>query len=618
MKIRTTLLLMIAVLLLGAFIWFHERKTQSTSEQEEQARRALQVKADRVSYLKFESTNLLVECALQDGQWMIIQPVRARADEGEIGRILNGLETLPRGEVITPAQLKARKLTEANYGFDAPRARITLGDSLRRQTLIIGRDALLGGSLYIREESRPDIVATGTNVLQFVPGAVADLRDRVLFHGEPQQVRRLEIRRGDGFVQVGRSEDGRWTIQQPLVARAAPTAVDEILRDLFDLRVEEFVADGQQNPVAYGLDEPTLRVNVLQSEKEGETALLVGDPLEKRPDLVYVKLKGVDSVYAMTTGGLARLTAKVEDLRDRRLVTMSSYDIAYVRIAEGETELILRKDDDGWWVSKPKRWPADAQRVDELLRGWAGASIVSYLDDQATNLAALGLAPPARRVEFRLAAPDAAPNPNIIALVREVVVLISDMKREMGRALVKVEKEDAPYEILADTLKTLSLDPLYYRDRRVLKVGADEILRIALKKADGEQIVEPVAGGAWRLVQPDGKADAEAIKDLLMIVGDLRAVRFVADDPQDLATYGLDEPVAVLSLGLKGEGSGLGKTLLLGSVRGKDERFAMLQGQDVVFTISEETWNKLTDDLYVAKQPQEAPSELSQDPKAGP
>ena len=44
----------------------------------------------------------------------------------------------------------------------------------------------------------------------------------------------------------------------------------------------------------------------------------------------------------------------------------------------------------------------------------------------------------------------------------------------------------------------------------------------------------------------------------------------------------------------------------------------MLQGQDVVFTISEETWNKLTDDLYVGKQPQEAPSELSQDPKAGP
>ena len=98
----------------------------------------------------------------------------------------------------------------------------------------------------------------------------------------------------------------------------------------------------------------------------------MGDPLEKRPDLVYVKLNGVDSVYAMTTGGLARLTAKVEDLRDRRLVTMSSYDIAYVRIAEGETELILRKDDDGWWVSKPKRWPADAQRVDELLRGWRG------------------------------------------------------------------------------------------------------------------------------------------------------------------------------------------------------------------------------------------------------
>jgi len=608
MKIRTTLLLLLAVLVLGGFIWFHERKTRSTREVEEQARRALQVKADRVSYLKFETTNAVVECALQDGQWMIIQPVRARADEGEIGRILSGLETLPRGEVITPAQLKERKLTEADYGFDAPRARITVGDSIRRQELVIGRDALLGGSLYLREDSRPDIVATATNLLQFIPRAVADLRDRVLFHGELQQARRLEIRRGDGFVQVGRSEDGRWNIQQPLAARASPTAVDEILQDLFDLRVEDFVADGQQNLVAYGLDEPTLQVSMLQDEKQGETVLLVGDPVEKRPDLVHVKLKGGESVYAVATGGLARLTAGVEALRDRRLIMMSSYDIGYVRVAEGEAELILRKDDDGWWVAKPKRWPADAQRVDELLRAWAGASIVGFLDGEATNLVALGLAPEARRIEFRISAPDAPPNPSIIAPVRETVVLISNARRELGRSLVKVEKEDTPYEILSDTLGSVSLDPLFYRDRRVLSVNADDVMRVTLRRKGEEQVAERT-GSAWRLATPDGKVDEDAVKDLLLAAGDLRAVRYEADDPQDLAPYGLDKPSAVLSLGLKGEGSALGKTLLLGDSRGRDEHYAMLQGQDVVFTIADDAWRKLTNGLQISERPEEASSE---------
>ena len=131
---------------------------------------------------------------------------------------------------------------------------------------------------------------------------------------------------------------------------------------------------------------------------------------------------------------------------------------------------------------------------------------------------------------------------------------------------------------------------------------------VTLRRKGEEQVAERT-GSAWRLATPDGKVDEDAVKDLLLAAGDLRAVRYEADDPQDLAPYGLDKPSAVLSLGLKGEGSALGKTLLLGDSRGRDEHYAMLQGQDVVFTIADDAWRKLTNGLQISERPEEASSE---------
>ena len=209
----------------------------------------MKIVADRISYLRFESTNVVVECAEEDGKWMLIQPVRDRADSAAIDRMLSGLQNLPRGEVITASERESRNLQLSDYGFDLPWAKITLGDNLRRRTILVGRTALLGGSVYIKDESLNDIIATDTNLLQLIPQAAADLRDRVIFHGAPEQVRRLDVHSGSGFFQIARGEQGQWTLQQPISARASPMAVQEMLADLFDLRVEQFVAESRSDLV---------------------------------------------------------------------------------------------------------------------------------------------------------------------------------------------------------------------------------------------------------------------------------------------------------------------------------------------------------------------------------
>ena len=223
-------------------------------------------------------------------------------------------------------------------------------------------------------------------------------------------------------------------VRAPLAARASPMAVQELLRGLFDLRVEQFVAESRSDLVAYGLDAAGVKIGVSSGGKEGETELWLGGPVETNRDLVYARVKGNDAIYAVRTNVLGRLAVKAEDLRDRRLMTLSIYDIAYVRAEEGERAVELRKEGETWNVVEPKPWKADPQRLRDLLTAWAGASIVAFVDDAGTNLSALGLAPPARTLKLARRAPAGEASPPASA-GDEVTVQISGAKRELGRLL---------------------------------------------------------------------------------------------------------------------------------------------------------------------------------------
>jgi hypothetical protein len=87
------------------------------------------------------------------------------------------------------------------------------------------------------------------------------------------------------------------------------------------------------------------------------------------------------------------------------------------------------------------------------------------------------------------------------------------------------------------------------------------------------------------------------VDGLLALLHPLVAVDLVEENPADLARYGLGTPAAALVVGLTGD-AGIAKTLLLGGAAGASHRYAMMQGQDVVFLVDEEIRDRLTAPLY--------------------
>jgi hypothetical protein len=592
MKGRSTLLLLAAAAILGGFILLVERRSESTERRQETAKRAFRFDPEKISLLRVVRENLDVSCEKRDGRWVMTAPVKAKADAGRISRLLETLASLTRSQIITAREMSRKKLDSFSYGLDQPRAKIVLGGDQRSSTILVGRDAPLGDSLYVQMEGRKEVLATATNLLSELPQTGNDLRDRSLFEGVPGDVQRIEVRRSEGVLQLARTEQGAWTMQNPVVSRAGTKEVVALLEGLYDVRIEEFVADSFAAAALYGLDEPAAQVALFSDRKPGEQALLLGKPLESDTNRIYATMPGIEAVYAIDRAALIRLNAKADDFRDRRLLPLSSYEIRYVSVEKGERTLKLVQEDGAWKVTEPRQHGARPDRVQLILDEWTGARIEQFNDQPGTNLAAYGLAPPAMKLVLARRPPSPAPTGTVEAASApaapspegEAVVLIGGPDQP-GRRFVKLQSEERVYVIEDAPLAALDLSPLTYRDPVILRLATNEFVKgLTIAREGVEESVEREGTNAFAAVKAAGAIESGTVSDLLTEVSAFRVGDYIAEDPQDLKRYGLDAPAFSITARLSG-GSGISKSILFGGDAGPDAVYAMIQGLDVVFTV---------------------------------
>ncbi len=589
MSWKTTLWLFVGVILTGSFIWFFERGSETTQERLAQKGLALRIKPGDVEYLAITSGAVSVECRREDETWWIVSPLRARADGGAIDRILYGLQDLRRHAVVTASERRERGLSAADYGLDKPRGIFVYGDGRGMHTVMIGRDSPLGDNVYAAASVTGDVMAVERRIVDLLPESLAALRDRALVHAGRTEIQRFGIRRPAGYLQVTRDEiPTPWKIEQPIRGRANTLRVEELVDDLVGLRIAKFVADDVKDATVYGLAEPAYRLTLWRKDKGGPMILGVGRKVEGDEGLVYVKWEGNASIYAVTNRLLELLDTPLEKLRDHHLIAASPTMLTGLKITKGDQNLELLRTNGEWMVVSPREMAADSNVVEHLLETWAGVTIREFIDEGVTNLEKYGLEQPAMVLEFEAGG----------ATGRTVIVKIGSRAAGKGRLPVRVEGESSVYIIDERAVGKTSLDPLRYRDRRVLDVSVADVRGLELDRRGKRQSVrrnkaydsfEPGEKGEWKVL----RAHLDEVMDNLC---HLRASEYVAENPGDLGVYGLDKPRATLTVYLAPE-AGIAKTLMIGD-RDEDRFYAMIRGGEVVFLLEKNVVDMLTADLY--------------------
>jgi Domain of unknown function (DUF4340) len=582
----TNWMLLVGAVILGLYIWF-ERDTRTSHEQDHLARTVFSVYPDTIEQILLERDGVQIQCTKTASSWRLTKPADAPVDSGIVERMIAGLANVERGELITARTLKDRNLTPADYGFDAPRARITFKNNRGISTWLVGRDAPVGKTLYVMSEKGGDIIAAPRTLLNLVPQDPAWIRDRTLFHGEPAAVRGLDLRRTAGPLKLRQPDNNGWMVQQPYAGRADSQPVHALLQKIFTGRIGDFISDGKTGLAAYGLEKPAYELTVFMQNEQTQT-LLIGLPLPEKPEMRYAKRVESDSIFTVSAEWSKELELDAGLLRNRHVLGLLPEQITAAQLTFGEQQVGLLRTNSQWQVVRPVRWEAAGKPVGELLKALTGASVEEFIDAPS---------------EAQIAGMNAAPWKVILTAEGKTNTLQIGAAGTNGLRMVRLNDEPAFCTTAAGIIQETFADPVFYRSRTVLEVNPAQIQKITVQKTgETEQAVQKTETGSFAASQPARQVHAEALTSLMWALHDLRAARYVEFNPVSLTPYGLELPQTVITVTLSDTNS-IGRMILLGN-QAEDGRFAMVQGQNIVFVVSEEAAQTLTRELTVPLEKQ--------------
>ena len=586
MKFRTTLALLIIALGIGSYIWFFEKKTMSTDEQEEKGKLVFHLKADDVDKIEIVKEKESIVCVKdKGGDWQIEHPLKYKADKSPLRSITSRLESLSSVRVIRRAELDEKKLEE--FGLARPRLTVRFTASGGGGGLSIGSDTPLGNNVYAKIAGGEDVFVVDKNIRPVFDKEVKDLRDRGVVDFDVGDLTKVQITRGDQRLELVQ-ESGVWRLAAPVQGLADPDKVSGMLRKIKHARVRDFTRDAPKDLAAYGLDKPRVEIALWSAKDQSPRTLLLGKEAEK--NVIYARRGGTDAVVTVGDDVLKDLTRSPQELRDQKVTHLAQGGIEEIQIRSGDRKLVLAKAGDKWEIKEPEKKDAEAAQVQDLLRMLTELKVAEFVADRAVDyeryagkeLLEITLKPRGGEAE---------------------TILVGKSFDHGKKAYLKRAGSEEICAVSADFLKVCSLDPLRYLKRQVMDFKITDVKKITIAQSQKPRVVcEKSQGNEWQMVEPEkGKANAGQINIILSSLSHLRASEFIEQSPRDLKKFGLDKPLCEVSLDLE-KGSSP-PSLRIGAKTKEGTRYAALSDGNAVFTIPSNVEENVLKDLTSPKKP---------------
>jgi hypothetical protein len=247
-----------------------------------------------------------------------------------------------------------------------------------------------------------------------------------------------------------------------------------------------------------------------------------------------------------------------------------------VELARGDEEpivLVRERDEDAdeldlgtWRIAAPIEANADDDAVDSFLSALEWLSARRTLEDiTSEDRSRFGLDEPRFTVRFSVAD-------------EEVELRVGGEAPTGEGVYASVEDRAKAWVVGQDFVESIDHDLSHFRDKDLFPAFYGGDARSVELERDGLSYRFEKDDDVWRVRQPvEGWANAGLVDGLLRIPRELRASRFVAEEPDDLATYGLAAPWRELSVTRPEDATGSRVArLIVGDVCGEhaDERYA--------------------------------------------
>jgi hypothetical protein len=498
----------------------------------------------------------------EQNTWRLAAPVQAEADRIKADRLADDLSRLEAVEYVNnepkPDDLET-------YGLAKPGVSATLSFTKTdkpAQSLLVGKQRGDKAEYFAKVASAPAVFV--------VKKETRDLLDQDSLAFRPLQIWQIATadltglrHQKDGQEYRLKHDSDSWKIEEPFVADAVSTQVQPMINDLANLRAERYEANVAKELGQYGLEKPYLRlVLTTTAKKEGEEAkegskeyiLLLGKPTGEGAATRFAKRGDAEAIFVVSEKLATAVDRAALDFLDRKLLALDLGSIRGLRSTpQGGTPLTLKREKDTWQVESPgvASFTADQHEVDIALGAWANLQAERFVAyGPKVDAKSYGLDMPTTSVTVTLKSPrpdddKAPPKPE-----QHTVALGKPVPDEAGAFYARLDNGSGVAVLSPATAAELKKTYLAFVDRTVLKLPAGEVTALERKMAGNDlEIVKKEE--AWDLAKPaPGRADGATMDKLVEQLASLRAQQVAAYPVKDLQPFGLDTPIAVVTLRL--------------------------------------------------------------------
>lgn len=402
--------------------------------------------------------------------WFLTEPMRWSANYFAISRILNQLQFLEEEASFSIEEITRTGQNLSDYGLEDPVLDLTIAEGTKALTISIGTLTEIGNNIYLLGPDREEIFVVSREVIDGLLVDLNDLRNREIFNIPVFEVDALSLQIrsesavNDSSLKVRLARNnGDWTFEAPVAARADPALVDNTINTLTAAKVRRFIEDTESNPERFGLDEPFMQVTIHGNNRR-QTLIIGNQDAEAEGAAHYfAKLEENPAVFTVLARPFDALREAQEALRQRDFVRFNENLLSTINItADNRTIRLQKLEADGWQVLEstgdseiqPRR--ADPQIIRGLIDSLAGLRATDFVVDNPSpaDEDRLGFTEPRRIVE--------------LSFVEGAPLTLQLANPEDDNDNLYAKTNDAEFIYAVDRRSTLAkfpLNTLYYRNR---------------------------------------------------------------------------------------------------------------------------------------------------------
>lgn len=598
MNWKTTVALFVIVFGLGLYLKFYEMNRPDTAEAAQQAQKVLNFDREKINRITIQNGDDKIDLRRTGDKWRLETPINDQADSSLISSLLFDLESWQKDTTISAKEIEADKNKLTEYGLTKPKMRLKLSGPGAPAEILFGKDAAFEGKMYVRFDNSKEVLIVTQTVKKAIDKKPEDFRDRRLTDLLLGQVGRVVLKTPAGEMEVQKKNE-HWDILKPLRARADDPKVNDLIAQVTNARIEQFVADDRGDLHPYGLAEPQGSITLFGQEDKKGQMLQIGAVPEKQKDQVYVRFTSRGFVYTLPEKIEEILKTKPDDLRDRHLVRIDTNILDRITIVGPKGKTVLARKGEDWSIASMNNAPANSAEVRRLVQTLQSEQVTKFVEDVASNLPKYGLDKPQVQLTFSSFASE---NTAETKAGERPFASVAFGNVDGDNVYARVSDEPFVVAMKRTLLDQIFTDPLQWQDSSIFKFKPEQIRRFAITTATGELSMERDEKQGWHWVKGEGAINQTNVNTMINALANLSAVRWAGATTKE---HGLDKPQFTISF-LHGPDKKDSATLKLGAKTSDGMWDARVDNRPGTFMISNPDYDALT--LPLVQKPTPSPT----------